>query len=328
MPAPRLDVLAVGNAIVDVIAQADDALVAEAGLVKGSMRLIGEAEALSLHGRMTGAREISGGSAANTAFGIAAMGGRAGFIGQVGRDRLGNLFTEELRAGGVDYVTPPEPSGTPTARCLILVTDDAQRSMCTFPGAAHQLSAEAIDPRQVADAGILYLEGYLWDSPTAREAMEQAIAFAHAAGRKVAVTPSDIACISREHDRFTQLIGDGKVDMLFLNEVELAALAGTEDHEEALAGLSAQVELLVVTRGCEGAVAIHRGERVSAPAEPVVRVVDTTGAGDLFAAGFLFAHSRGQPLADCLRLGAIAAAEVISHLGARPEADLKMLIGG
>jgi len=324
--APRLDVLAIGNAIVDVIAPADEALVEGAGLVKGSMRLLCEAEALNLHARMAGAREISGGSAANTAVGIAALGGKAGFVGQVGDDRLGALFTRELHDAGIEYVTRPDADGTATARCLILVTDDAQRSMCTFPGAAHLLSPEMIDAEQVRDSAILYLEGYLWDSPIARSAMEHAIAIAHEAGRKVALTPSDIACIRREHDRFVRLLADGKIDMLFLNEVELAALADVDDVETGIAKLANQVELLVVTRGADGATAIHRGERVCAPAEPIDQVVDTTGAGDLFAAGFLYGHSHGAPLAECLRLGAIAAAEVISHFGARPEADLRALI--
>ena len=326
MAAPRLDVLAIGNAIVDVIAPADEALVEGAGLVKGSMRLLCEAEALDLHARMTGAREISGGSAANTAVGLAALGGKVGFVGQVGDDRLGALFTRELHDAGIEYATPPDPDGVATARCLILVTDDAQRSMCTFGGAAHLLSPEMIDEQQVRDSAILYLEGYLWDSPIARAAMEHAIAIAHEAGRKVALTPSDIACIRREHDRFTRLLSEGKIDMLFLNEIELAALADVDDVEAAIAKLSAQVELLVVTHGAEGATAIHEGARVNAPAEPIDRVVDTTGAGDLFAAGFLYGHARGEPLAECLRLGAIAAGEVISHFGARPEADLKALI--
>jgi sugar/nucleoside kinase (ribokinase family) len=324
--AARLDVLAIGNAIVDVIAPADEALVECAGLVKGSMRLLGEAQALDLHARMSGAREISGGSAANTAVGLAALGGRAGFIGQVGDDRLGALFTRELREAGIDYSTPANGEGVATARCLILVTEDAQRSMCTFPGAAHLLSPDMIDADQVRDSAILYLEGYLWDSPIARSAMEHAIAAAHRAGRKVALTPSDIACIRREHDRFTRLLTEGKIDMLFLNEVELMALAATEDAAAAIDLISPQVELLVVTHGAAGATAIYRGTRVSAPAEPTERVVDTTGAGDLFAAGFLYGHARGEPLAECLRVGAIAAAEVISHFGARPEADLKALI--
>lgn len=318
--------LAIGNAIVDVIAPADEALVAGAGLVKGSMRLLCEAEALDLHARMVGAREISGGSAANTAVGLAALGGKAGFVGQVGNDRLGALFTRELHDAGIEYLTSPDGDGVATARCLILVTDDAQRSMCTFPGAAHLLSPDMIDADQVRDSAILYLEGYLWDSPIARSAMEHAIAIAHEAGRKVALTPSDIACIRREHDRFTRLLAEGKVDMLFLNEVELTALADIGDVGSAIAKLADQVELLVVTHGPEGSTAIHRGERVSAPAEPIEQVVDTTGAGDLFAAGFLYGHARGEPLAKSLRLGAIAAAEVISHFGARPQADLKALI--
>ncbi len=324
--ATALDVLAIGNAIVDVIAPADEALVAGAGLVKGSMRLLCEAEALNLHARMAGALEISGGSAANTAVGLAALGGKAGFVGQVGDDRLGALFTRELHEAGIEYATPVNSAGIATARCLILVTDDAQRSMCTFPGAAHLLSPDLIDADQVRDSAILYLEGYLWDSPIARSAMEHAIAIAHEAGRKVALTPSDIACIRREHDRFIRLLAEGKIDMLFLNEVELAALADSDDPETAIAGLSEQVELLVVTHGGEGATAIHRGERVSAPAQPIERVVDTTGAGDLFAAGFLYGHSHGAPLAESLRLGAVAAAEVISHFGARPQVDLKSLI--
>lgn len=317
---PRLDLLAIGNAIVDVIAPADEALVASAGLVKGSMRLIGEEEALALHARMTGAQEISGGSAANTAVGVAALGGRAAFAGRPGADRLGDLFHQELAAAGVDYSTAADPDGTATARCLILVTGDAQRSMCTFPGAAHRLSVDDIKEDEVAAAAILYLEGYLWDSPSAQAAMERAIGIARAAGRKVAVTPSDIACIERRGNRFRELIAAGQIDMLFLNEAELSALGGGEE------ALAAKVGLLVVTRGKRGATAIGGSERVSAPAAPVREVVDTTGAGDLFAAGFLFGYSQDAPLAECLRLGAIAAGEVISHFGARPIADLRTLI--
>ena len=320
MSPPRLDILAIGNAIVDVIAPADEALIAAAGLVKGSMRLIGEAEALALHARMTGAQEISGGSAANMAVGVAALGGRAGFVGLIGPDRLGELFSGDLAKAGVAYATPPDPAGTATARCLVMVTQDAQRSMCTFPGAAHRLSVAQIDEAQVASAATLYLEGYLWDSPSARAALEHAIRVARAAGRKVAVTPSDIACVERCGDRYRQLIAAGQVDMLFLNREELTALAGSEDE------LAGQVELLVVTDGPRGAVAVKGSERVAAPAAPVARVVDTTGAGDLFAAGFLFGLTRDRPLAECLRLGAAAAGEVISHYGARPVADLKALI--
>jgi sugar/nucleoside kinase (ribokinase family) len=317
---PRLDLLAIGNAIVDVIAPADDALIQEAGLIKGSMRLIGGIEALALHARMAGAQEISGGSAANSAVGVAALGGQAGFVGLTGDDRLGALFRGDLADAGVEFTTARDPAGNATARCLVLVSEDGQRSMCTFAGAAHMLTAAQIDEDQVADAAVLYLEGYLWDSPTARAAMEHAIGIAREAGRKVALTPSDIACVQREGERLRALIEGGRIDMLFLNEAELAALAGSEDD------LAGRVELLVVTRGERGATAICGGGQVSAPAAPIARVVDTTGAGDLFAAGFLFGHAQGAPLAECLRLGGVAAGEVISHFGARPIADLRALI--
>jgi sugar/nucleoside kinase (ribokinase family) len=325
MTHPRLDLLAIGNAIVDVIAPADDALIASAGLVKGSMRLIEAQEALALHGAMAAAREICGGSAANTAVGIAALGGRAGFIGLVGPDALGRLFTDDLRASGVNAHVPIGPGGAPTARCLILVSDDGQRSMCTFPGAAHMLAPAHVEPDTVAGAATLYLEGYLWDSPTARAAMEGAIGIARAAGRKVAVTPSDIACVQRCGDRFRALLAAGAADMLFLNEAEAAALAGAPDLDAAVARLAPQVELLVVTLGEQGAIAIAAGERVLVPAAPVQRVVDTTGAGDLFAAGFLFAYARGRPLADCLGLGGRLAAQIIADFGARPRRDLSAL---
>lgn len=325
MTPPRLDLTAIGNAIVDVIAPADDALIAAAGLVKGSMRLIGAQEALALHGAMGAPREICGGSAANTAVGLAALGGRAGFVGLAGADALGTLFREDLRACGVEAHVPAEEGGAPTARCLIFVSADGQRSMCTFPGAAHMLSPGRIEPDAVAGAAVLYLEGYLWDSPSAREAMEHAIGIARAAGRKVALTPSDIACIRRCGARFRELVGGGGVDMLFLNEAEATALADVGDVEAAVAVLAPQVELLVVTRGESGAVAFAGGESMAAPAEFTERVVDTTGAGDMFAAGFLFAHARGGALDACLRLGARAAAEIIGDYGARPRRDLRAL---
>jgi sugar/nucleoside kinase (ribokinase family) len=308
-----------------VIAPADDALIARAELVKGSMRLIGAQEALALHARMAAPREICGGSAANTAVGIAALGGRAGFMGLVGPDALGRLFTRDLRAAGVQGFVPVEPGGAPTARCLILVSEDGQRSMCTFPGAAHMLAPDHVEPDAVASAAILYLEGYLWDSPTARAAMERAIAIARAARRRVAVTPSDIACVQRCGDRFRALLANGCTDMLFLNQAEAEALAGAADLDGAVARLAPQVALLVVTLGEQGAIAIAAGERVHVPAAPVQRVVDTTGAGDLFAAGFLFAHARGRPLADCLRLGGRLAAQIIADYGARPRRDLSEL---
>jgi sugar/nucleoside kinase (ribokinase family) len=245
-------------------------------------------------------------------------------MGLAGADRLGELFTDDLHAAHVEAIVGTE-EGAPTARCLILVSADGQRSMCTFPGAAHMLAPAHVEPEAVAGAATLYLEGYLWDSPSARAAMEHAIAIAREAGRRVALTPSDIACIHRCGASFRALIGGGQVDMLFLNEVEAIALGGAADLDGAIAALAPQVELLVVTRGERGASVIRRGETVSVPAAPARQVVDTTGAGDMFAAGFLFANARGRPLGDCLSLGARLAAEIIADYGARPRRDLSAL---
>ena len=323
----RLDVLAIGDAVVDVIATAEDEFLAEEGLVKGSMRLIDAAEATRLYGRMSQARETSGGSAANTVAGIAALGGRAGFVGQVARDQLGEIFSHDIRALGVEYLTPPSDDAEPTGRCLILVTPDAQRTMNTCPGAAHHLTAAALDEAQIRGAAILYLEAYLWVPEKPRAAMRRAIEIARAAGRKVAFTLSDIACIARHRDGLLAMLDDGQIDLLFANEMEVKALAAEAEVEAALAAIQAKVPLLVVTCGERGAIAIERGRRVSVAAEPAEKVVDTTGAGDLFAAGFLVGQARGRSLEQSLRMGAIAAAEVISHYGARPEADLQALVG-
>ena len=325
MTAPRLEVLAIGNAIVDVIAVADDAFLTEQGLDKASMRLIDEAEAVRLYAAMGPGREMSGGSAGNTAAGLAAMGIRVGFIGQVADDELGHIYRHDISAQGVEFLVDPRGDVGATARCLILVTADAQRTMNTFLGAAQQLNAAAIDPARVADAAILYLEGYLWDPEIPRAAMESAIAIAREAGRKVAFTLSDSFCIARHRADFLRLLSDGKIDILFANEAELGELAGDADLDAALATIAPQVETLVVTRSDQGAVAIRGGERVAVPADPIERLVDTTGAGDLFAAGFLAGEARGLGLEASLRLGAIAAAEVIQHYGARPEADLRVL---
>jgi sugar/nucleoside kinase (ribokinase family) len=322
----RLDVLAIGDAIVDVIATADDAFLAEERLPKGSMRLIDAAEAKRLYARMGQARETSGGSAANTMAGIAAMGGRAGFVGQVSKDQLGEIFAHDIRALGVEFSTPPKDSDVPTGRCLILVTPDGQRTMNTFPGASHFLGRDALDERQIKDSAILYLEAYLWVPDGPRAAMGHAIELAHQAGRKVAFTLSDIACIAKRRDSFLDLIGRGAIDMLFANEAEITALAGEPDFDSAVAAFHDDIPLIVVTCSERGAVAIERGRRISVPAAHVEKVVDTTGAGDLFAAGFLAGQARGRSIEECLRIGALAAAEVISHFGARPEADLKALV--
>ncbi len=327
MTEPRLDVLCIGNAIVDVIADADDAFLAAQGLDKGSMRLIDEAEAVRLYGEMGSAREISGGSAGNTAAGVAALGLKAGFVGQVASDELGDIFKHDIEAQGVDFLVPARGDVGATARSLILVTPDAQRTMNTFLGAAQRLESSAVDPARVAEAAILYLEGYLWDPAEPRAAMEAAIDSARAAGRKVAFTLSDTFCVERHRDGFWKLLKDGRVDILFANEAEALAMAGTDDIEAAKAKLAASVPTLVVTKSERGASAFAAGERADVPAEPIERLVDTTGAGDLFAAGFLAGQARGLGLEASLRLGAIAAAEVIQHYGARPEKDLKALAG-
>ena len=327
MTAPRLEVLAIGNAIVDVIADADDAFLTDQGLDKASMRLIDEAEAVRLYAAMGPGREVSGGSAGNTAAGLGALGIRTGFVGQVASDELGDIYRHDISAQGVEFLVDPRSDVGATARCLILVTADAQRTMNTFLGAAQMLNAAAIDPARVADAAILYLEGYLWDPEEPRAAMESAIAIARDAGRKVAFTLSDSFCIARHRGDFLRLISEGKIDILFANEAELGELAGEADFDAALAAIAPQVETLVVTRSDQGAVAVRGGERVAVPAEPIERLIDTTGAGDLFAAGFLAGEARGLGLEASLKLGAIAAAEVIQHYGARPEADLKALAG-
>ncbi len=326
MTDTRLDVLAIGNAIVDVIAAADDSFIEQEGLDKGSMRLIDAEEATSLYGRMGPGREISGGSAGNTAAGVAMLGARAGFVGQVAQDQLGEVYAHDIRSLGVEFTTPARAGDVPTARCLVLVTPDAQRTMNTFLGAAQHLETSMLDEDQVRSAAILYLEGYLWDPETPRAAMERAIDVAREAGRKVAFTLSDSFCVSRHRDGFNRLIDSGRVDILFANEDEILSLTGESDFDAAVTAAAERVPLLVVTRSEKGAIAIEGGKRVEVKAEPVEQIVDTTGAGDLFAAGFLAGHAQRRSVEESLRMGAIAAAEVISHYGARPEADLKALV--
>ena len=323
---PRYDVVAIGNAIVDILSQSDDAFIAQEGMTKGSMQLMfSPAEADALYAKMGPGIEASGGSAANTVAGIAALGGRTGFIGQVADDQLGQVFAHDIRAAGVDFATPVRPGEPTTGRCLIFVTPDGQRTMNTFLGAGQFLPEAALDRSVIADSAILYLEGYLWDPEEPRAAMRAAIDVARGAGRRVAFTLSDVFCISRHGGDFRALLADGLIDILFANEGEALALAETDDFETAVATLSAQAKTLVVTRGEHGAMAVQGGERVEVGAEPVARVVDTTGAGDLFAAGFLHGQAQGRSLRDSLRLGAICAAEIISHIGARPQVDLKRL---
>ena len=327
MPDPSLDVLCIGNAIVDVIANATDDFLASEGLVKGSMRLIDAEEAERLYSHMGPAFEVSGGSAGNTAAGVAALGGRAGFIGQVAQDQLGDFYRHDLTAAGVEFITPAADVGQPTARSMILVTPDGHRTMNTFLGAAQHLPSHALDEQQIRYSAILYLEGYLWDPETPRYAMVRAIEVARNAGRKVAFTLSDMFCVDRHRDGFNQLLDQRRIDILFANQAEVEALAGVAHLESAVAAIAPKVETLVVTRSEDGALAVRDGERADIPAEPIDELVDTTGAGDLFAAGFLLGTARGKSLEQSLRLGAVAAAEVIQHYGARPATDLKALAG-
>jgi len=326
MTAPAYDVIAIGNAIVDVMAPCDDATIERLGMTRGGMTLVDTDRAHALYDAMGPAREISGGSAANTLAGLAALGAKCAFIGQVAGDQLGEVFAHDIRAGGIDFTTAARAGDPPTARCLIFVTPDGQRTMNTFLGASQFLPAAALDEDAIRSAGVLYLEGYLWDPEEPRAAMRRAIAAARDAGRKVAFTLSDAFVIDRHGDDFRAMIDAGEIDILFANHVELASLTGLDDFDAGLAALAPKVPMLVVTRSEHGAVAVTGGERFAVAAEPIEQVVDTTGAGDLFAAGFLFGHARGWAVSDCLTMGAICAAEIISHYGARPEADLKALV--
>jgi sugar/nucleoside kinase (ribokinase family) len=273
-------------------------------------------------------RELSGGSAANTVAGLSALGLRTAFVGQLGDDQLGQIFTHDIRSLGVHFDTPPMAGSEATARCLILVTPDAQRTMNTYLGAAQLLGPEAVDPGRVAQSKIVYLEGYLWDPEAPRAAMMKAMNAAREAGTKVAFTLSDSFVVHRHHADLLSLLDDGRIDLLFGNEAELTALGETDDFDAAVETIGAKVSTLVATRSEKGAVALAHGARAAVAAEPIAALVDTTGAGDLFAAGFLAGEARGLGLEQSLRLGAICAAEVIQHYGARPEANLRALAGG
>lgn len=322
-----IDVLAIGNAIVDVIADSSDSFLDNCGMAKGSMRLIDLDEAERLYGAMGPGRELSGGSAANTVAGLAALGLKTGFIGQLADDQLGQIFTHDIRSLGVHFDTPSRTGIGATARCLVLVTPDAQRTMNTFLGAAQDLGPEAVDPQRIADAKILYLEGYLWDPEEPRAAMMKAMNAARNSGTRVAFTLSDSFVVNRHHADLRRLLDEERIDILFANEAEITSLAGVADFDAAVEAIAPKVETLVATRSEQGAVANRGGERVSVPAEPIEALVDTTGAGDLFASGFLAGEARGLGLQQSLKLGAICAAEVIQHYGARPEKDLRTMAG-
>jgi len=321
----RHHVLGIGNAIVDVLAHAEDSFIAENSLDKGIMRLIEADEAEALYAKMGPGIEISGGSAANTIAGIASLGGNASFIGKVCDDQLGQVFGHDIRSLGVAFDSAPVKGQPPTARCLILVTPDAQRTMNTFLGACVELGPEDVDADKVTAAEITYMEGYLWDKPRAKDAFVKAAGLAHDAGRKVSLTLSDPFCVERHRDSFRELI-DGHIDILFANEAEILSLYQVDTIEQALEAVRGECETAAITRSEKGSVILQGTDVYEVPAEPVAKVVDTTGAGDLYAAGFLFGYAEGRHAAECGRMGAIAAAEVISHMGARPEVDLAKLV--
>ncbi len=319
------DVVGVGNAIVDIIAPAEMADMDRLDLRKGAMSLIDAGRADSLLGAMTGASRSSGGSAANTLAGLASLGGRGAFIGKVRDDDLGGVFRDDLNAIGVEHGLRPAAEGPPTARCLIFVTPDADRTMQTFLGVSVLLGPDDIDPEVVRDAQVTYLEGYLFDLDSAKRAFVHAAELAHAAGRKVALTLSDPFCVDRHRAAFRQLV-EHHVDILFANRDEIMSLCETADLDEAVSMIDGRVEVAAVTKSEDGSVIVSGGERIEIAAEPVARVVDTTGAGDLYAAGLLFGLTRGYELDVAGRIGAVCAAEVIGHYGARPEIPLDGLV--
>lgn len=332
MTNPRFDVVAIGNAIVDVLAHADDAFLDRHGMPKGSMTLIDAPRAAMLYDQMGPAVEVSGGSAANTVAGLAALGARAAYIGKVADDSLGTIFRHDITAIGAHYATAPLVNGADvdktTARCLILVTPGGQRTMNTHLGACTALGPDDIDEDVVSAGLITYVEGYLWDEPGAKAAIRKAAAIAHDAGRKVAFTLSDSFCVDRHRDEFITLVSGDLIDVLFANEMELKALYQTDDLDAAVAQVKSHADVAAITRSAHGSLVVVGDEVITMPAEPVDKVVDTTGAGDLYAAGFLRGLTSGRSLTDCARMGGVCAAEVISHFGARPEVpSLADLVG-
>ncbi len=325
MSGPELDVVAVGHAIVDVLAGADDATVEALGLAKGTMALVEADRADALYASMGPAVEVSGGSAANTAAGVASFGGTAAFVGKVADDQFGAVFSHDIRAVGVQFTTPPVGPGPTTGRCLVLVTPDAQRTMTTYLGAATLLAPDDVDGDLLARARFTYVEGYLWDPPEASAAARHAIEVAGAAGRQVALSLSDPFCVERHREELRSLVEGGRVSVLFANEVEIMALFEVASFDDAVGAVRAGDLVAALTRGPMGSVVVSGSSVVEVPAEPVARVVDTTGAGDLYAAGFLYGLTHGADLEVCGRLGSVAAAEVISHVGARPEVPLATL---
>ncbi len=323
-PAPSdtsVDVLALGNALVDVLSHEDDEFVIRHGLPRGAMQMVDAEAAERLYAAMGPGTEVSGGSAANTAAGVASFGGRPAYVGKVRDDQLGEVFRHDLRSAGVRFDTPAATTGPSTGRCLVVVTPDAQRTMSTYLGVATELTPADVDEDLVASARVVYCEGYLWDQPAAKEAIVHAARVAREAGRRVALTLSDPFCVDRHRSAFLDLVA-GHVDVLFANDVEIRSLYEVDDFDDALQRVRGHCEIAALTRSEHGSVVVSGDEVHVVPAAPVEEVLDTTGAGDLYAAGFLYGLTHGRDLATCGRLGAIAAAEVISHLGARPQMSL------
>ncbi len=321
----QFDVVGIGNALVDVIAHAPDAFLDEHGLVKGWMDLIETDRAVQLYQALGSAVEMSGGSAANTMCGVASFGGTAAYVGKVSDDDLGRVFGHDLLAVGVQFRPGERRNAVPTGRCIIVVTPDAERTMNTYLGASSLLAMSDVDDSAIAGGSVLYMEGYLYDRPEAKQAFRHAAGIAHAAGRMVSLTLSDSFCVDRHRDDFRSLVAD-EVDLLFGNEAELIALYQTESLDEAIAALRDHCPLAAITVGAKGSIVVTEQELIPVPAVPVRKVIDTTGAGDLYAAGFLHGLTRGRPLAECGQLGSIAAAEVISHVGPRPLVELRTLV--
>lgn len=319
-------VVAIGNAIVDVLSFSDDAMIVGEGMQKGTMVLIDEDRAESLYNKMGPSTEVSGGSAANTLAGLASLGARTAFIGKVFKDQLGKIFRHDLQAVGVEFSTPAAEAGKATARCLILVTPDGQRTMNTFIGACNELYETDIDEGLIASAQIVYGEGYMWDQPCAKDALRKAFALAKKHGAKTAFTLSDVFCVERSREDFLKMIAQD-FDILFCNEAEAKALYPGADFETIVKNLQATgCELIAVTRSDKGSVILHKGERIEVAAVPVHEVIDTTGAGDLYAAGFLYGYTHGMKLQDCGRLGSACASDIITHLGARAQRPLTRLL--
>ena len=325
MADAKYDVLGIGNALFDVLVRTDEAFLARHGMTKGSMSLIDEARAAAIYQDMGPATEVSGGSAANTIVGVASLGARASYVGKVKDDQIGKLYVHDIRAAGVAFDTPAAKDGPATGCSYILVTADGERTMNTYLGAAQELAPADVDPAQVAASALLYLEGYLWDPPNAKAAFVKAATIAHQAGRQVALTLSDAFCVDRYRGEFLDLMSSGTVDLVFANEAELRSLYQTSDFDTALTQMRSDARLAVVTRSEKGCVVASKDVVIAVPAFAVDKIVDTTGAGDLFAAGFLFGLARGVGHETAGRLGALAAAEVIQHIGARPQVSLKQM---